>query len=175
MKITVIRHFPTEGNLKKRYIGKTDESIAKIIPNFDYSYLNANVVFVSPMKRAVETAEILFPKAFGIVIDEFAEMDFGIFENKNYLELKNCKEYEAWLDSDCESICPGGESKTEFCKRVSIGIEKLKKIAEALDIFQAVIVAHGGTAMAIGESAAKPKISYFDVKLSYGESITFDV
>ncbi len=175
MKITVIRHFPTRGNLERRYIGKTDEGIELVTAHKDYAYLDAEIVFTSPMRRAVETAKILFPMSYKIVIDELAEMDFGIFENKSYMELKNCKKYAQWLESYCEKPCPCGESKAEFCKRVCLGIEKIKKKAKELKVSEAVVVAHEGTAMAIGESAAKQKIPYFDVKLSYGESVVFDI
>ena len=175
MKITIIRHFPTEGNLLKRYIGSTDEAIAKVIEGLDYSSMDNGVVFVSPLKRAIETANYLFPKAQKIAVDNLREMNFGIFENKNYEELKDNLEYSKWLQSNCEEPCPNGESKKEFIKRTVSAIEEIKTTYKEMGLDEAVIVAHGGTAMAIGEALAKPRINYFDVRLDFGKSITFDI
>ena len=44
-------------------------------------------------------------------------MDFGIFEEKNYKDLENSKEYDAWLATHCTSKIPDGEDKAGFSKR----------------------------------------------------------
>ena len=175
MKITIIRHFPTAGNLKKRYIGRTDEEICKIIEGLDYSYLKASKVFVSPMKRALETADILFPEAEKIIIPGLREMDFGIFENKNYKELTGNKDYRLWLNSYCEDKCPQGESRKEFYQRTVNALIEIKELSMRLGLKEAVIVAHGGTAMVAGEKFGKSGTDYFDTKLNFGESATFEI
>ena len=83
----------------------------------DGIYRDPAVVYVSPLKRARETASILFPKAVQVVIPELAEMNFGKFEGRNYKEMENDPDYRAWVEGMCLGKCPGGESREEFCAR----------------------------------------------------------
>ena len=80
-------------------------------------YRDPAVVYVSPLKRARETASILFPKAVQVVIPGFSEMNFGKFEGRNYKEMENDPDYRAWVEGMCLGKCPGGESRAEFCAR----------------------------------------------------------
>ena len=80
-------------------------------------YRDPAVVYVSPLKRARETASILFPKAVQVVIPGFSEMNFGKFEGRNYKEMEKDPDYRAWVDGMCLGKCPGGESREEFCAR----------------------------------------------------------
>ena len=55
-------------------------------------YPKAELVYVSPMKRCMETAQCIYP---GISMESNAflkECDFGLFENKSYEELSDCPE-----------------------------------------------------------------------------------
>ena len=90
VKILLIRHSMTAGNKLGRYIGaRTDEPLCeegiRLLENFSYPPVQR--VFVSPMRRCRETAEILFPGAKKETEEHLKECDFGIFENKNYQEL----------------------------------------------------------------------------------------
>ena len=99
MEIRLVRHFATEGNLEKRYIGVTDEEIKaecvleytlKKEENGRYGKENGReewkpeLVIVSPLRRCRQTAEILFPGAEQVVCEQMRECDFGLFEGKNY-------------------------------------------------------------------------------------------
>ncbi|MBQ3692032.1 MAG: histidine phosphatase family protein, partial [Clostridia bacterium] len=59
MKIIFIRHGKTQGNLEKRYIGKTDEHLCTVgIDELkNRSYPDTEIVVCSPMKRCIETAK----------------------------------------------------------------------------------------------------------------------
>ena len=67
MELVFIRHGKTRGNLESRYIGTTDEELCKegIDGIRDNLYKNiypaADIVFTSPMKRCIQTAEIIYP------------------------------------------------------------------------------------------------------------------
>ena len=67
MKIVLIRHGATKGNLEKRYIGRTDEDlcgegIKKLKEDTCAGiYPPAQAVFSSPMKRCLSTAECIYP------------------------------------------------------------------------------------------------------------------
>ena len=53
MKIYLIRHGKTKGNLEERYIGRTDEPLCEAgRENLKkYQYPQVEMVFTSPMKR----------------------------------------------------------------------------------------------------------------------------
>lgn len=183
-ELILIRHGKTAGNLLGRYIGsRTDEPLCdegreelagKQLPEVERLY-------VSPMKRCVETAEILWPgfdrKKMQKVTD-LRECDFGDFENKNYKELSGNGDYQAWIDSNGTLPFPNGESMDAFKSRC---LEAFAHIVEEVSgaeqewiasgktgIFRAGIVVHGGTIMAILEQYGYPKAAYFDYQVKNG-------
>ena len=169
MRWILIRHGQTQGNIEHRYIGcRTDESLceqgAEKLKAKEYPPVSR--VFVSPMKRCAETAEILYPDVPAEVIDDFSECDFGDFENMNYAELNGCADYQAWIDSNGEMPFPGGESRAEFAQRCVKAFDELRKREIREDC---AIVVHGGTIMAIMEKYAQPKGSYYDFQVKNGE------
>ena len=93
MRIYLIRHSMTKGNKEKRYIGTTDESLClegiQLLEERKGMYPEVTYVYVSPMKRCVQTAEIIYPemmKAGAYSCNEkLRECDFGLFENHNYM------------------------------------------------------------------------------------------
>ena len=171
MKIYLIRHSMTAGNLEKRYIGKTDEPLcdAGIKLLTERHYPEAERVYVSPLKRCIQTAEIIYPQTELRVIKELAECDFGIFENRNYLELENCPEYQEWIDSGGTLPFPGGESREGFQKRTLLGFRKVLKECRDEKIRTAALVVHGGTIMSIMEQYAVPSGGYYDYQIKNGE------
>ena len=183
-ELILIRHGKTAGNLLGHYIGsRTDEPLCdegreglagKKLPEVERLY-------VSPMKRCVETAEILWPgfdrKRMQKVTD-LRECDFGDFENKNYKELSGNGDYQAWIDSNGTLPFPNGESMDAFKSRC---LEAFARIVEEVSgaeqewiasgktgIFRAGIVVHGGTIMAILEQYGYPKAAYFDYQVKNG-------
>ena len=183
-ELILIRHGKTAGNLLGRYIGsRTDEPLCdegreglagKQLPEVERLY-------VSPMKRCVETAEILWPgfdrKKMQKVTD-LRECDFGDFENKNYKELSGNGDYQAWIDSNGTLPFPNGESMDAFKNRC---LEAFARSVEEVSgaeqewiasgktgIFRAGIVVHGGTIMAILEQYGYPKAAYFDYQVKNG-------
>ena len=183
-ELILIRHGKTAGNLLGRYIGsRTDEPLCdegreglagKQLPEIERLY-------VSPMKRCVETAEILWPgfdrKKVQKVTD-LRECDFGDFENKNYKELSGNGDYQAWIDSNGTLPFPNGESMDAFKSRCLEAFARIvEEVSEAeqkwiasgkTGIFRAGIVVHGGTIMAILEQYGYPKAAYFDYQVKNG-------
>lgn len=186
MKLWLIRHGMTEGNREHRYVGTTDEGILpeeKERLQAKAAELDAHpaIVFVSPARRCRETAECLFPGAAPelIVVPEFMEMNFGAFEYMSWQEINQDPDpahraaYQRYIDSGGETAFPGGESKAAFTKRVCDGFERavLPRIQEHQDI---VIVAHGGTIMALMERYAEPHKPYFEWGVKPGEGYHLD-
>ncbi len=123
LNMFLLRHGKTEGNKENRYIGRrTDEpldpegilELKKIREERKSMYSGVGTVYVSPLLRCRETAEILFPGVRQITIEDLAECDFGEFENKNYKELDGDPAYQAWIDSGGMAPFPGGESRERF-------------------------------------------------------------
>ncbi len=171
MKVTLIRHGKTAGNLEKRYIGTTDEElctqgIAELVPIDN----TQKQVYVSPLIRTQQTATILYPNAEQVVIDNFREMDFGIFEGKNYIELADNAEYRTWVDGGCIGKCPCGESRGEFIERCKTAFVNIATHSQE-DI---VIIAHGGTIMAICATLAVPVADFYSYHIDNGARLVFE-
>ena len=103
----MIRHGKTYGNTLGRYIGVTDEPLCEEgKKELEQRTMDTvELLFVSPLKRCLETADILYPYAKQVKIPEFAECNFGEFENKNYQELKDKlvrKGYTFYSETDTE-------------------------------------------------------------------------
>ena len=75
--LVLIRHGATKANNEHRYLGKTDEELSKegetklleykkmcFFPKVDF-------LFSSPMKRCIQTAEILYPESKLVEIEEW--------------------------------------------------------------------------------------------------------
>ena len=173
MKVTIIRHGRTQGNTERRYIGgRTDEPLSGEGRAELSEITDSDVrLFVSPMKRARETAEILFPGAHPVVISELREMDFGVFEGKNYSELDGNPDYQAWIDSGGAMQIPGGESMESFRKRSTEGLRKAAALSpQESEIY---IIAHGGTVMAV--MSALTGEDYYDFYSGNGCGFTIDL
>lgn len=154
MKIVLIRHGPTEGNLKKRYIGRTDEPLSetgiKMLRNKIYP--RAGFLFVSPMKRCKMSAEIIYPLLEYQIIDDFRECDFGKFEGRNYYELSGDADYQAWIDSGGTARFPSGEAPCDFKARcVKAFNAVISQLCGAGEDLTAAFIIHGGTIMSILE------------------------
>jgi len=172
MKWVLIRHGQTQGNLEHRYIGsRTDEPLcAQGIAQLKEKRCPAvQRVYVSPMKRCLETAGILYPGVNVEIVDDFRECDFGDFENQNYAELNGRADYQAWIDSNGEMPFPNGESRAAFAARCVAAFEKLPK-----QTGDCAIIAHGGTIMAIMERFARPAGSYYDFQVKNGDGFLLD-
>ncbi|MDO4616944.1 MAG: histidine phosphatase family protein [Lachnospiraceae bacterium] len=164
LKLIMIRHGKTYGNTLGRYIGITDEPLLEEekedLKQYAFEYVDA--VFASPLRRCVETAEILFPEKEPTLVPELRECDFGEFENKNYQELSENANYQAWVDSGGQLAFPGGEDRGLFQERCIRGFEEIIRKAVKKKWEQVALVVHGGTIMAILDRYGIPKADYFD-------------
>ena len=163
MRVVLIRHSKTAGNLKGRYIGTTDEPLCEegIRLLEGKNYPAAELVYVSPMKRCRETASLIYPTLTQREEPLLRECDFGDFENKNYLELNGNPDYQAWVDSGGTLPFPGGESREAFQERCREGF--LKNHERGPDEKETVaVVAHGWTLMSVLSAFAVPEKPFYD-------------
>lgn len=173
MRVCLIRHGKTAGNLEHRYVGTTDEgltaeAVEELKENRD-RYPIPDCVFSSPLKRCIQTAELLFPGMQPEILSGLRECDFGSFEYKNYQELQENTDYQAWIDSNGTLPFPGGESREEFIRRCAAAFEEGCRKAEQNGCHYPAFVVHGGTIMAVLDCFSMPHRDYFDWQVKNGE------
>ncbi len=166
MQICLIRHGMTAGNRQRRYVGITDEELteeaARELCAARAQYPAPDCVFASPMKRCVQTAQLLFPGLQPELSSGLRECSFGAFEYGNYQELQGDSRYQEWIDSGGTLAFPGGESRAEFSDRCCVAFADCCERASARGAASAAFVVHGGTIMAILDRYSKPHRDYFD-------------
>jgi len=164
MEVLLIRHGLTAGNLQKRYAGRTDEPLCS--QGFADTrkagrFPAVAKVVVSPMLRARQTASLLFPEAEQRVARDLREMDFGAFEGKTADEMASDAAYRAWVAGNCLDDCPGGEGVAGFSARVSSAFDQAVRQSLSSQEDPLIVVAHGGTLMAIMDKYATPRREYW--------------
>ena len=160
MLIYLLRHGLTAYNAEKRYQGQRDIPLS---PEGRAQLCRADIqpktVYITPLCRTRQTAEVLFPEADLVEVRDLQEMCFGSFEGRNFIEMEHDPDYLAWVDANCESPCPDGETKALFSARVCRAFSALVDKALADGEETLVILAHGGTQMAAMERYARGLLS----------------
>lgn len=193
MKIVLLRHGLTPGNLRKAYLGRTDESLceqgisdllASPVREEVLSFLpDVGEVYVSSRKRTQETASLLFPEKEQVLMSSLDEMDFGVFEGKNYEDLSESSVYCDWVAGGCVSACPKGEGLDEFLPRVREGF--LSAVEESGSVHSSgyssgiakvsrgkLFVIHGGTMMGICSQFVEGS-TYYQWQVPCGTALFF--
>ena len=155
MLLYCVRHGESTYNAEGRLQGQSDlprlsprgvqqsEAVAAAL-----SRVPIDAIYASPLRRAMETAEVIA----GVLRLEIRpeprlkEIDIGIFQDKlrSELEVLHRGELAAWLSGDPDYAIPGGESRRQLAQR---GREALQSIARSAHR-HAVVVAHGGLLVA---------------------------
>ena len=132
VELFLIRHGKTYGNTLGRYIGTTDEELcaegreALVRTDMGRTILTKplDAVYVSPMKRCIQTAGLLFPDSRPIFCPELRECDFGEFENKNYGSFQEMQPIRHGLTA-AERCFSGRREPGEFESRCLLGFGKV--------------------------------------------------
>ena len=174
--IYLFRHGITKGNLNAQYIGRTDypltmDSISRLrkIKATEH-YPEVNAVFTSPLRRAVESAKIMFPQNEPIVINDFTEYSFGEFEERTAEELKDNSDFLEWLRGDMNARPPFGESNAEFMHRICAAFEKVVDGLIKTGTETSAIVCHAGVLMTILACYGLPEapMAHWQMDAGYG-------
>jgi alpha-ribazole phosphatase len=145
--VHLIRHEKTEANVKRKYIGWTDESIIIDEKSFHMS-IQTKEVYGSDLKRCRETAQLYFPQATFKDYRSFRELNFGDFEMKTYEELKSYSLYRNWIDDPDKFTPPNGEDFKEFVQRV-------------VNCFQQIIISNGEYTFVVHGGVIRTLLSQF--------------
>jgi ribonuclease H / adenosylcobalamin/alpha-ribazole phosphatase len=135
-RLVLVRHGETTGKSSIRYFGRTDVELSELgraQMRAAASWLAAQTsitsfapVFASPLKRASEGARIIAgAMSATVTIEEFVEVDFGLFEGLTAEEIRDRHpiEFMRWNDNRLADgyAYPGGESRAAFTARVERG------------------------------------------------------
>lgn len=97
-----IRHGMTEANIKGQYAGSWDipvceqgeEKLKNLRNNFEYPI--SKEYYTSPLKRCIQTCNILYPESNPIIVDGMRECNFGDWEGKTAEELSDFEGHKEW-------------------------------------------------------------------------------
>ena len=174
-KLNFIRHGMTGGNLFGLYIGATDLSLCEEGKTAleelrrELDYPSVHKVYTSPLKRCIETADILYPDRWTEVVDGLRECNFGTFEARRIVDLKNDPDYIKWME-DASQAPPGGESAQEVSERVQASVEYILNDMMKLKINRAAVITHGGIIAMLMAAYGLPRrdIREWPVDFGYG-------
>lgn len=163
-KLHLIRHGLTAGNLEGRYIGSgtdlplCDEGRAQLTGlKQRLSYPEVPLVFVSPMLRAKQSADLLFPGVRQLELEDLREMGFGKFENRKVEELVHDPEFSRWIDPTSHAVPEGAEDRIAFYQRTGEMLMKMFEYMLRTHTEEAACVTHGGVIMSMLAQHALPQ------------------
>ncbi len=166
IKFLLIRHGETFSNAEKRYAGHHDvgltekgiwqaEQLAERLAEYPIK-----AIYSSDLKRAIHTATIVNNKhQLNLKIESlFREIHFGEWEGLCFEEVKNINENHNYWMCEPHLPLPGGESMSDFEKRVLSGLEKVISEHDNNNECETIaIVCHGGvTRIIIGKALNIP-------------------
>ncbi len=140
--LILVRHGETEGESSIRYHGRSDVALSDLGRRQMRSVRDAldsaiaqsgnTQVFTTPLRRAHESAQIVAGHERVVAIEEFREVDFGVFEGLTADEIRerHPAEFERWMRERMSPgyAYPGGESRAAFSERVARGVERMLQL-----------------------------------------------
>ncbi|MGI6263886.1 MAG: histidine phosphatase family protein [Acutalibacteraceae bacterium] len=179
-KIHLIRHGETQANAEGRYVGRTDEPLSprgltRLLQMKErYGYPGAGRFYSSPLTRCRQTLQVLYPGCQPKVVPGLAECDFGEWEGKSVISLKQDPRFGRWLSGE-EDVIPGGESGQEFQQRVSAAFEAVVDEMFHTGTTEAVICTHGGVIMMLMAAYALPRAPMHEWAAENGGGFTLRI
>ena len=180
-KISFIRHGLTEANKKGIYIGKTDWPLSEDGRSqleekaAALAYPKVERVYSSPLTRALQTAQILFPDRELVICDEMTEMDFGVFEGIELKDLLELDSYHKWIKGGLDNPPPNGESLRGMINRSMSGLTLIIMDMMKEQIHEAAVITHSGILMNLMSCFGLPKMKPMDFACEPGEGYMVNV
>ena len=163
-KIHLLRTGSTSASPWKRYVGQSDIPLCgdgrKALLRLweEFSYPPVERVYVSPLARCVQTAQILYPDRHPEKVDGLKDMNLGSFEGKGFDELRGEEAFVRWLADSFKNTPPQGEQVGDFTKRVVGAFDGVVREMMRERITTAAVVTHGGVVMALMAAIALPRL-----------------
>ncbi|MBU4375031.1 histidine phosphatase family protein [Patescibacteria group bacterium] len=153
----IVRHGTTDFNEQGRYLGRTNLSLNSVGRQQavgiaeQVKKLRIDFVISSPLKRAMETAEIIKPDEHKIIINpHFIERSVGVYEGLTKNEAKKLFPdlYKKNITRIFNDAPPKGETIKEVQGRVFNGMDEIKKNYQDKNI---LVVTHAFVAKVINK------------------------
>lgn len=164
--VYLIRHGLTSQNLRREYQGSVlnygilPESRLLIEERQKRGAVPpARTLWVSPLLRARQTAELYFPHLEGELVPDLVEREFGDWDGRTHKDLMSSDQlYMEFLQSFGRVTPPGGESFEDFFKRMQRVMDAMGKLAQsAPDRFPLALVFHGGPILHLTDFLLSPE------------------
>lgn len=161
MKLYIVRHCQTEANVNHLFNGRNERDLTEFGVEQANSLadrmktISIDLIFSSPLKRAIHTASILNINNVEIITDDrLLERDYGIFTLKSVDLIKDRRSKLYDLENnEIKEI----ESYKSIYDRVVNFIEEIKEKYADKNI---LIVTHGDVVVAIQEYINKKEETY---------------
>lgn len=147
MRLLITRHSKTVWNEKRLLQGRKDSKLTSqgiddaLILGAYLEDEQIDVVYSSPINRALQTAKLIFPNHNILKDDRLMEMSFGDYEGKSVQELiKQEDYYNLWHDPRFDLRLPNGESYQELKQRLQSFFDDIKIKHAHQTVF---VVTHG--------------------------------
>jgi broad specificity phosphatase PhoE len=130
-QITLVRHAITEWNITGRFQGHTDTPLSedgRLQAHALAKHLKkakVDLIYSSPLSRALETAQIVFPGRDIIQDDRLRELNFGEFEGCTQAENEQHTKWAWWFAEPFKHEAPNGESYEQLRYRVVAWMKSL--------------------------------------------------
>ena len=142
----LLRHGPTGAG--GRYIGATDLPLAPEAVTVVAETARAlgrktiDRIVCSPMQRCRQTADLLGLSGEIEIWPELREVDFGLWEGKNFAEIlpDYGPEIAEWVSWSPDFAFPGGERIGDFLGRVELVRRRIDAFADG----NFLVISHGG-------------------------------
>lgn len=162
-RLCILRHGRTKANEEGIYIGRTDyplseagkEQLREMYETHEYPKVER--VYSSPLERAVQSAQILFPDREITEVEDLQEMDFGVFEGLPAQELLELDTYKKWLKGGLDNPPPNGESLRNMMVRCYTALNGIILDMMKEDVTTAGVMTHSGILMNMMSCFGLPK------------------
>lgn len=133
--IYLIRHGETANNKKGVLVGRKDvelseegrEQIREMTRH--HPFPQPSVVYVSPMRRCLETAALVFPDSLkehrARVEEDLIEMDFGSYEGMPVKAFAQTDLYQGWVEQRPDAGLTGGETFGQVEQRMTAAFDRI--------------------------------------------------
>lgn len=162
-RIHLIRALKTQLHLEKSYIGRLDpglceEGVAELDTLLGSCfYPKAQTVFTSPLRRALDTAGLLYPDTFTIPVPALTDIDMGEFEGRTFDELKYSQDFLRWVENSADNPPPGGEGMRELAERACSALESIFRRMMDEGMTNVAVITHRPLILALLAAMGMPR------------------
>ena len=148
MRLTLIRHGMTEWNALGRFQGHSDIPLSELgevqsaaLAAYAATFPPVDCLYASPLARAQQTANLVFPAQSVRTDSRLSELHFGAFEGMTRDALEHDPRWHTWMQDPYRLATPGGEGYAELRERVSAWLTEVR----ALEASHVAAITHSGT------------------------------